>query len=243
MYQSKASRGRLCSSRRCSSRSRSWMRWPPPMISPYPSGAMKSTPSATSGRSSAGLEVERLDARRIAIHHHRAIQILGEQRFVGVAEIAAPLDLAALRLQLFHRVVVAHPRETAPGSLRASRRRAPAPSIPRGDARARGRRRTRPVPRPRASRLRDRRRPSPAPPSRTRSDGGAFSIFRRERSGRSSRSCRTPRRSLRYRAGRIASDRLSRLRSNRLRTAWMVPSQAAGVKIGVSTSTKPCESK
>jgi hypothetical protein len=71
------------------------MRWPPPMISPYPSGAMKSTPSATwaiVGR----LEVKRLHDRGIAVHHHGTIQIFGEQRLIGVTEIAAPHDNAVI---------------------------------------------------------------------------------------------------------------------------------------------------
>ena len=39
------------------------------------------------------------------------VELFGEQRFVGAAEIAAPLDLAALGLQNLHRIVVAHARK------------------------------------------------------------------------------------------------------------------------------------
>src|SRR5271170_3785987 len=44
-----------------------------------------------------GLKVEGLDTAGIAIHQDRTIQILGQKRFVGVAEIPAPLNLAAFR--------------------------------------------------------------------------------------------------------------------------------------------------
>src|SRR5947207_2847036 len=58
-----------------------------------------------------GLKIECLDRSRIAIDNQRAIQIVSEQRFIGVAEIASPLNLAAFRLELLYGVVIAHSME------------------------------------------------------------------------------------------------------------------------------------
>ena len=84
-----------------------------------------------------------------------------------------------------------------------------------------------------------RRTPSRARPSRTRSGGGASSTSRRGTSGRSSRRGRAPSRWLRCRAGRSASGTPSRRRSTATGNSVVVPSHAAGVKIGVSARMKP----
>src|ERR1700675_842288 len=55
-----------------------------------------------------GLEIESLHLRGVAVYHQRAVEALGDHGFVRAAEIAAPLDFAALLLQNLHRVVVTH---------------------------------------------------------------------------------------------------------------------------------------
>src|SRR5713226_661454 len=57
------------------------------------------------------LHVERLDGCRVVMHHHRAVVLRGEHRFIIAAEIVAPLHLLAVFLQSFDRLVVSHARE------------------------------------------------------------------------------------------------------------------------------------
>ena len=57
------------------------------------------------------LEIKRLERSREAVHHDGPLAVFREQRLVGAAKIAAPLDLAAPRLQNPDGVVVAHPRK------------------------------------------------------------------------------------------------------------------------------------
>ena len=50
-------------------------------------------------------------ARGETIDHDGAVELLGEDGFVAAAEVAAPLDFAAVLLEDFHGVVVADARE------------------------------------------------------------------------------------------------------------------------------------
>src|SRR5262249_41087779 len=61
--------------------------------------------------------VERLDGRRIAMHHHRLRELLADQRFVRAAEVAAPLNLATLALQDLDRFIISDAREGCGNSL------------------------------------------------------------------------------------------------------------------------------
>ncbi len=55
--------------------------------------------------------IEGLHLAGIAVDEHGPVEILGDDGLVGAAEIAAPLNLAALLLEHFHGVVVAQARE------------------------------------------------------------------------------------------------------------------------------------
>src|SRR5579862_2960210 len=59
-------------------------------------------------------EIECLYRGRVAIDHHRAVEIVSDQGLVGVAQIAPPLDLAALGFEFLDSLVVCHAME---GSL------------------------------------------------------------------------------------------------------------------------------
>src|SRR5579862_8520114 len=57
------------------------------------------------------LKIERLHGGRIAVDHDGPVEVLGQEGFVGVAEVASPYDFAALCLKLYDRLVVTHAME------------------------------------------------------------------------------------------------------------------------------------
>ena len=81
------------------------------MISPYPSGASTSTHSALSGSLRIRLHVERLDGGGVVRHAHGTVELLGEDRFVGAAEVCAVLERLPLLLQQRRGRVVGEPRK------------------------------------------------------------------------------------------------------------------------------------
>src|SRR3989338_5220567 len=92
-YQRKASSGSLFSRSRWSSRSWSWMRWLPPMISPVPFGRDHIHAKGELGPLRVGLHVESFGLGRIAVDDDRLLDALGKRRLVGPAQVFSPGEL------------------------------------------------------------------------------------------------------------------------------------------------------
>ena len=174
------------------------------------------------------------------MHADRPVELLGERGLVGRAEVAAPLERQALLLAgsspassyemrgngalTFSSFVVSRSSTFSSGCAPLEHA-----ADDRDDQRLGQLHHV----------VERRRRPSRARPSRTRSGAGASSISRRGTSGRSSTPGRAPSRWLRCRAGRSASGTRSSSSKYCTGKSVVVPSHAAGVKIGVSARMKP----
>ena len=137
-----------------------------------------------------GLHVERLGGERIAMHHDRTIELLGQRGLLLGAEIVAPRDVDAGAAQPFDRLAVGDARKGLLHALERRERRVPARAARCAAAAARVPRRGRGSPRPGPCPRRVRRTPSPARPSRTPSGGVASSTSPRERWDRRRTPCR-----------------------------------------------------
>ncbi len=91
-YHSNASRGSLCSSRRFSSSAKIVDALAAADDFAVSFGRDHIHAQRQFGPLFVGLEIECFDFGRIAVDDHRAVEILREQRFVGIAEIAAPAE-------------------------------------------------------------------------------------------------------------------------------------------------------